>query len=179
MKKNFNIAVLFAVFLTNASANEYNFEPAMENEAHVNSDYAQEDYPYEFRKKEIIKNQVAVKKNNFRTKNRQTIITKYANGNLKSSVTMLEKKDDYIHKEYRENGKLLKETTCIKSKNKNYDSLVKMYYPNNKLESLTLFKNGKKDGITKTYYPNGNLYTSIPYKNGQKHGEIKGFDIKL
>lgn len=111
--KIFSLGIMFfIIFSTNLMSSEYNFEPALIKEVDTNTyPYVDNDYPYEFQiKNENSKTEVKESNNPSYT----TIITKYANGNLKSSITMFDNKENFIHKEYSKDGNLKKETLSKK-----------------------------------------------------------------
>lgn len=105
--------IIFIIVSTvNLSASEYNFEPALIKEVDTNTyPYVDNDYPYEFQRKN--KNEKTAIKESI-IPSSTTIITKYANGHYKSSITILENRENYIHKEYYKDGHLKKETLVEK-----------------------------------------------------------------
>lgn len=89
--------------------------------------------------------------------------TKYANGNLKEEVAVVDGIYDGTSYWYYENGLLKSVINFNKGK---VTGWVRHYYKSGLLHEEFYVNNGVKDGIAKTYFDNGSLHKVERYENG-------------
>lgn len=101
----------------------------------------------------------------------------YKNGKIREIIPFKNGKKHGLGKEFCEdsliitlyefdNGRLVNfESINRYNDNNEKEGLWKMFYPNNRIKTETIYKNGLKNGLFKEYDINGNLIKAVSYEN--------------
>jgi len=77
-------------------------------------------------------------------------------------------------KDYYEDGHLKREVT-VNARNE-FDGLMKIFYEDGSLKSISFWNNGVKDGEAKSYFKDGSLNSIETWSEGERHGKYVIFN---
>ena len=98
------------------------------------------------------------------------IINYYENGNIWTSFTYIQGKEDGEYKEWYENGTLNEKCTYIQGKR---DGKCESWFENGNIYEKGTYTQGKENGKYEYWYKNGNLFQKYMFIQGELDGKFE------